>query len=331
MKHPAALVLSEDSRRIIYTEPVMRRLEAHVEWVAPPMTAEAARAGAGTLSGAEFLFTGWGAPKCDAAFLAALPNLKAVFYGAGSIRGTVTDAFWERGIPIMSAWGANAVPVAEFAFSQIIFALKHGWHYTNAVRRDGRHLPKFAPTGAFGATVGLVSFGMIARKVAEWVKQLAVEIAVYDPFLKASDANDLGMRLVDLDTLFRESDVVSLHTPWLPETVGMVGARHFDLMKPNATFINTARGAVVDEVGMVSVLERRKDLMAVLDVTWPEPPIADSPLWTLPNVVLTPHIAGSADRECARMGHYMADELERLLAGKPLAWSVSRERAATMA
>jgi phosphoglycerate dehydrogenase-like enzyme len=331
MKHPAALVLSDHARKVIYTEPVLRRLEAHVEWVAAPMTAEAAVNNPGALAGAEFLFTGWGAPKCDAAFLSALPKLKAVFYGAGSIRGTVSDAFWERGIPIMSSWGANAVPVAEFTFSQIIFSLKHGWHYTNAVRRDGRHLPKIAPTGAFGATVGLISYGMIARKVAEWVKQLSVDLVVYDPFLKEADAKALGVRLVDLETLFRESDVVSLHTPWLKETVGMITGKHFDLMKPSATFINTARGAVVDEPGMIQVLTRRPDLMAVLDVTYPEPPVAGSPLWTLPNVVLTPHIAGSADRECERMGHYMADELERLIAGKPLLWSVSKERAQTMA
>ncbi len=111
----------------------------------------------------------------------------------------------------------------------------------------------------------------------------------------------------------------------------MIRGRHFDAMKPDATFVNTARGAIVNEPEMVACLERRPDLQAILDVTCPEPPAPDSPLYTLPNVSLTPHIAGSLDTECWRLGDAMADEFERYLDDLPLRWEITREKIATMA
>jgi phosphoglycerate dehydrogenase-like enzyme len=144
-------------------------------------------------------------------------------------------------------------------------------------------------------------------------------------------ASRLGAEKCSLEAIFNRSDVVSLHTPWLKETEGMITGEHLALMKPNATFINTARGAVVREQEMIEVLQQRPDLFAILDVTYPEPPKPGSPLYTLPNVILTPHIAGSLDNECQRMGRYMVDELERYLAGEPLQWAISREKAATLA
>jgi phosphoglycerate dehydrogenase-like enzyme len=117
----------------------------------------------------------------------------------------------------------------------------------------------------------------------------------------------------------------------LPETIGLITGRHLELMKPGAIFINTARGEIVDEAGLIDALRRRPDVQAVLDVTAPEPPKSDSPLYTLPNVLLTPHIAGSLGAECERMGHAMVDEFDRYLAGQPLLWEVTPERIATMA
>ena len=125
--------------------------------------------------------------------------------------------------------------------------------------------------------------------------------------------------------------MISLHTPELPETLGMISGELIAAMKPGATFINTARGAVVREKELIAVLSRRPDLTAVLDVTDPEPPAPDSPLLTLPNVVLTPHIAGSMGREIQRLGRYMVEELQRYLAGEPLRWHITRELAAKLA
>lgn len=102
-------------------------------------------------------------------------------------------------------------------------------------------------------------------------------------------------------------------------------------MKLGATFINTARGAVVRENELIEVMMARPDLTAVLDVTWPEPPVEGSPLYTLPNVILTPHIAGSKDRECRRMGRLMIDEFDRWSRGEGLKWGISREKSARLA
>jgi phosphoglycerate dehydrogenase-like enzyme len=121
---------------------------------------------------------------------------------------------------------------------------------------------------------------------------------------------------------------VSVHTPLLAETRGMIAGAHIEMMKPCATFINTARGEVVRESELIGVLRDRPDIQAVLDVCSVEPPPADSPLYELPNVVLTPHIAGSVGPECQRMGQYVAEELERYVAGQPLHWAITPELAA---
>ena len=137
--------------------------------------------------------------------------------------------------------------------------------------------------------------------------------------------------LVSLEELFRECDVISVHAPWIPGTERMITGALIYSMKPGATLINTSRGAVIAEDEMIEALRRRPDLSAVLDVTFPEPPAEDSPLRSLPNVVLTPHIAGSMQGECARMGSWMADELRRFVDGVPLRYGITQAMLAKMA
>jgi phosphoglycerate dehydrogenase-like enzyme len=185
--------------------------------------------------------------------------------------------------------------------------------------------------GAFGSRVGLLSYGVIARQTRERLRALEVEVLVYDPYLSDRDATGEGVRRAGLDEVFSTCDVVSVHTPLIPETVGLIGERQLEQMKPGAVFLNTARGEIVNERELIAVLTRRPDLQAVLDVTAPEPPFPESPLYTLPNVVLTPHIAGSVGRECLRLGHAMADEFERYLAGSDLRWEITAERSALLA
>jgi phosphoglycerate dehydrogenase-like enzyme len=158
-----------------------------------------------------------------------------------------------------------------------------------------------------------------------------LNLLAYDPFFTPEQAAEIDVGLVSLEELFRECDVISLHVPWIPETERMITGKLIASMKEGATLINTSRGAVVAEDEMVGVLSRRPDLSAVLDVTYPEPAARDSPLRSLPNVILTPHIAGSMQRECSRMGKWMADELRRYLAGEPLRCLVTREQLARMA
>jgi phosphoglycerate dehydrogenase-like enzyme len=333
MTHKGLFILNESAYEQIYG-PAERADIAHmVDIYAPPQTAASILQQPALLAQADVIFSGWGGPRLDAAFLDAAPRLQAIFYGAGSVRGIVTDDFWARGIPITSAAAANAIPVAEFTLAQIILCLKQTWRLALAARRNGAFLrdSKASIAGAYGSTVGLISLGIIGRLVAEHLRHFEVQVIAYDPFVAPQAAAALHIELCGLDDLFCRADVVSLHTPWLKETEGMITGAHFARMKPNAAFINTARGAVVREDEMIAVLEQRPDLTAVLDVTHPEPPPPGSRLYTLPNVLLTPHIAGSVNAECRRMGRYMVDELRRFLNGEPLRHAVTYEQFQRMA
>ncbi len=310
----------------IYGPPERQEINHLVDIYAPVQTAASLKADPSILREAEVILSGWGAPQFTNELLAAAPNLKAVFYGAGSVHYFVTDAFWERGILLSSAWGANAVPVSEYTLAQIILGLKCAWQHILRLRQERRYSLLPAP-GLFGSTVGLISLGMVGKMVVEKLRAFEVNIIAYDPYVPTYP----GVSMLPLEEVFRRADVVSVHTPWLKETEGLITGAHLASMKPYSTFINTARGAVVREAEMIQVLQQRPDLTAVIDVTYPEPPLPDSPLYTLPNVLLTPHIAGSVGPECRRQGQYMIAELKRYLAGEPLVYGLTKEKVKIMA
>jgi len=326
-----ALLIS-DRINDVYAPDTQRQIAEQVDVYAPPLDAQAVAADHTVLSGLQVLMTTWNGPVLDEAFMRAAPELEAVFFAAGSVRPIVTDAFWERGAVICSAWEANAIPVAEFTLSQILFGLKQGLqtaiHYRTQRKRSYLHQQI---QGAFGGKVGIISLGMIGRRVIDHLKHFDIQVLAYDPYVGEAEAERLGVDLVSLDELFQSCQVVSLHAPWLEATEDMIRGRHFGLMQPNATFINTARGAVVHEVEMIEALTRRPDLCAMLDVTRAEPLEQDSPLWEMPNVLLTPHVAGSVGQECFRMGHFMFEELQRHLSSQPLKWRLTQQQVASMA
>jgi phosphoglycerate dehydrogenase-like enzyme len=278
------------------------------------------------IADAEVILASWGCPVMDGGFLDSAPQLRLVLYAAGSVRAFVTDDLWQRGVRVSSAYALNAVSVAEYSLAAILFSLKHGWRLMREPSGSLSQIP-----GAYGATVGLVSLGAVGRLVRKRLREHQVRVVAYDPTLGADEARRLGVRAVDLAELFRVSDVVSLHSPLLPETRGMVTGAHIESMRLGATLINTARGALVHEDELVSVLERRTDLQAVLDVTDPEPPLAGSAVTRLPNVVLTPHIAGAIGPERRRLGIGMVQELRRYVRDEPLQWELTRERVEHMA
>jgi phosphoglycerate dehydrogenase-like enzyme len=283
------------------------------------------------LKKAEVLVTGWGAPNLDEAFLAKAPELKLVLYAAGSIRGVSSEASWGHGVRITNSRAANAVPVSEYTLGVILLSLKHFWRYSHQYK-EMRAYPRrtFIP-GAYGTTVGLVSLGAVGRLVLDRLKSFDLRILAYDPYVTPEEARAMGCELVGMEELFERSDVVSLHTPHLAATGQMIKGSHFESMKEGATFVNTARGGVVNEAEMIAVLTARADLQAILDVTQPEPPRPNSPLYDLPNVVLTPHIGGATDYECRRLGQLMVDELERYVAGEPMLFEVTAELAPILA
>lgn len=330
MKIPAVFALPPAMYDVLYAGEPRARIDSFVEVVGGPMEiVELAKLT--RLPEVEVLFMGWQSPSLDEVLLGRMPRLRAVFYAGGSIKHLVSDAFWRRGIVIAHAAEANAVPVAEFAHAAIILSLKRVWYYERAYQRE-RRKPGYVPMpGAFRSTVGLVSLGAIGRRVAEKLRESDLRLVAYDPFLTAEQAERLGVRLVSLAELFRVSDLVSLHTPLLKETEGLITGALIESMKQNATLLNTSRGRIIRESEMIEVLRQRPDLTAVLDLTDPDPPDPGSPLYELENAVLTPHIAGSMGEECKRLGMSMAEEAERYACGKPLRWAISRERERGMA
>jgi phosphoglycerate dehydrogenase-like enzyme len=329
---PKALyILDGEAYEKIYGEEERVAVAELADVYASPQTRDSVSKNPSVLSEAEVILSGWGAPEMDGAFLEAAPELRLVLYGAGSIRRLATPALWERGIRITSAYAANAVPVSEYALAAILFSLKRGWHFAFSARRDRALSEQSQVPGAYGSTVGLVSLGMVGRLVRERLRTFDLRVVAHDPYVKSEEARLLDVDLVSLEDLFASSEVVSLHAPLLPETEGMILGSHLASMKRNATLINTSRGAIVRETEMVEVLKERPDLWAVLDVTHPEPPEPGSRLYDLPNVVLTPHVAGSLGSECRRMGRLVVDELRRYVAGEPLQHEITRERAALMA
>ena len=316
-------ILAPDALPLIYGDSEQRDIAQLVDICAPPQTRQSIADNPDILANAEVLFSGWSGPMLDEAFFAAAPKLKAIFYGAGTMGYILTPEVWKRGIVVTSALEASAVRVAEYTLATILFALKHGWRLAQQTKKHHCHPDRNHVPGCYGSTVGLVSLGAIARKLLELLRPFDLDVLVYDPFFTDRDAGALGIEMVSLEAVFQRSDVVSLHTPVFPETIGMITGQHISSMKQGATFINTARGELIREGEMLEVLSRRPDIQAVLDVTIKEPPEAGSLFYSLDNVVLTPHIAGSAGKECQRMGRYMVDELQRYLDGEPLRYALT--------
>lgn len=270
----------------------------------------------------EVIFTTWGMPSLTPADLGLLPNLKAVFYAAGSVKG-FAQPFLEAGVRVVSAWRANALPVAEFTLAHILLAGCGYFRNVREYRRPEREGQPYVGGGSYGETVGLIAAGAVGRRLAALLRPYDFRVLVYDPYLSEAGARELGVEKADLPVLFRESLVVSNHLPLLPETRGMIGEELLRQMREGATFINTGRGATVDEGALVRTAMARPDLNMVLDVTTVEPPPADSPLYRLPNVLLSSHIAGSKGNELYRMADACVEAFRRYLAGEPMGEEVT--------
>ena len=285
-------------------------------------------------SDAEFIFSTWGMPEfTEGEIKTCFPRLKCVFYGAGTVQ-KFARPFLSCGVKVFSAWAANAVPVAEMTVAQIILSnkgyfLTHRLYHEKGYRAARDAFKKC--NGNYGETVGIIGAGMIGKLVIEMLKQYKLNVIVFDPFLSDEKADELGVEKCELAELFERAFVVSNHLANNEQTKGMLHYDHFQRMRENAVFINTGRGAQVVEEDLVRVLRERPDLTALLDVTYPEPPVENHPFYTLPNCLLTPHIAGSAGDEVGRMGEYMLAEYKQYLSGKECRYEVNEKMLETMA
>lgn len=282
----------------------------------------------------EYVFSTWGMPAfTEEEIKRCLPSLKAVFYGAGTVQAFARP-FLNCGVKVFSAWAANAVPVAEYTVAQIVLANK-GFFSSSRIAKTGDRKAAsqcfHSYPGNYNVKIGIIGAGMIGKLVIKMLKSYNLEVLVFDPFLPDEKAKELGVKKVDLPVLFKECQVVSNHLANNEQTKGMLDGKLFESMLPLATFINTGRGAQVVEADLISTLKNRPDLTALLDVTFPEPPESDSEFYTLPNCILTPHIAGSAGNEVRRMGEYMKAEYKKFIQNEPCKYEVTLEMLKTMA
>ncbi|MFN3420901.1 MAG: hydroxyacid dehydrogenase, partial [Armatimonadota bacterium] len=253
------------------------------------------------ISGCDAVLTGWGSPPFTEQVWDKAEKLKLIVHMAGSVKflfpNDVVQRFCvPRNITVVSCAHALAINVAEMTIALMVMAARRLYEHIQALREKGVWKDKDLPTNFLtinGSTVGIIGASRVGREVIRLLRAYRdVRILLYDPYITPEQVNELGAVLTDLETIFSESDFISLHAPLTKQTVGMIGERHFNLMKEGAIFINTARGKLVDTDALVRALKTRQ-IFAVLDVTDPEPLPADHPLRFLPNCYITPHIAGA--------------------------------------
>lgn len=326
MRPRLAFAMAPDKTRHVLNKALIERLAACCTILShEPIEDFATEDARALLRQADILLTGWGCPYIDRAVLAAAPDLKLVAHAAGTVKFLVDPSLYEAGILVTHAAEANAIPVAEFTLAAIIFANKRVLELRDLYRADHSRRSTWAvmdePIGNYGRTIGLIGASRIGRRVAALLRTLEVDVLLADPYVTPADPVCEHASLVGLDELLRRSDVVSIHAPSLSSTRHMIGARELRLMPDGATLINTARGALVDEAALIAELQTGR-IQAVIDVTDPEIPPHGSPLYDLPNVFLTPHVAGAAGSERLRLGLLAVEEIERFVAGLPLQYEI---------
>jgi phosphoglycerate dehydrogenase-like enzyme len=282
-----------------------------------------------------FIFSTWGmetfsSQEIDTYF----PSLQAVFYAAGSVQNFARP-FLSKGIRVFSAWAANAVPVAEFTVAQIILSNKGYFSLLHAYKERGfasavalaDHYP-----GNYKSRVGLLGLGMIGKQVLRLLQSYDLEILVFDPFLSEEKALELGVMKASLETVFSNCNVISNHLACNEKTFGLLDYSLFSKMQSYATFINTARGKIVNEEDLKRAMKEDPSRYALLDVTDPlEPRDISDELFSYENILVTPHRAGAYMQEIGRLGAYMVDEYHALLKGKNLHYEITASMLETMA
>lgn len=286
------------------------------------------------VGGASAAITGWGTPTLDAALLGAHPDLRLVAHAAGSVRKLVPlEEIGAGRIEVTHAAIHIGEAVAEFVMAQTFTFLRQPVALDEGMARREPSLPlrsRLLGRLLGDQAVGLVGAGYIGRMLIRQFQAFDARVAVYDPYMRAEQAVELRVSLVDLDTLLADSDIVSLHVPSLPETHHMIGAAELAHIKDGALLINTARGAIVDEAALIAELGKKR-FTAALDVYESEPLPDDSPLRDMDNAILSPHAAGHTHETYHRQGASAVEEVLRFLKDEPRRHRVTTAMLATMA
>jgi phosphoglycerate dehydrogenase-like enzyme len=282
--------------------------------------------------GFEAVLTSWGTPRFTEAVLDAADQLRIVAHTAGSIKSMLPRPVFERGIVVTHAASAIAGAVADLSLALTMLLLRRV-HLNDRLLHDGQwDAAKDLPMGReiAGTRVGVVGAGYTGRWFIHLLRGVEAEVWVYDPYLSEEAAMQLGVKRVELNTLFEQCQVVSVQAPSTEETYHMIGAEQLHLLQEGACFVNTARSWVIDYDALLAELQTGR-FQAALDVFDREPLPEDNPFRVLENVVLTPHIAGASVQARHRQGRWMLEELARFFSGEPLRYQVTVDMLETMA
>jgi phosphoglycerate dehydrogenase-like enzyme len=287
---------------------------------------------AARLPGVDALITGWGITRIDGQVLASADKLRFIGHTAGSVKSFISSEVFERGITVTHAASRIADSVAEFALTMALIGLKHPDLF-NAQMHQGvswEQNPHIALHEVAGTHVGILGCGYVGQRSARLFRALGAEVWVYDPYLRPSLAQELGVRMGELEEILTTCKVVSVHLPSTPETRQMLSADRLAMLPDGTIFINTARSWVIDEEALTRELTTGR-IWAAIDVFEQEPLPPEHPLRRLPNAFITPHIAGRTIESYQNLVTTVVDELARFIDGKPLLYQVTRDMLPIMA
>ena len=255
------------------------------------------------------------ATKVDAEALAAATRLRVIARAGVGLDNIDVRTATMSGVMVVNAPTSNIVSAAELAVALMLAAARHVSPAHAALRSGQWKRARFTGTELYEKTVGIVGLGRIGVLVAQRLAAFGMNVIAYDPYVQAGRAAQVGVRLVDLDTLLAESDFMSVHLPKTPETIGLIGADQLAAAKPSLVLVNAARGGIVDETALYDALKNGQIAAAGLDVFASEP-CTDSPLFELDNVVATPHLGASTDEAQEKAGIAVARSVRLALSGE---------------
>src|SRR6478735_5983424 len=255
------------------------------------------------------------ATKVDAEALAAARRLKVIARAGVGLDNVDVKAATQAGVMVVNAPTSNIVSAAELAVALMLAAARHISPAHAALRGGEWKRSKYTGIELYEKTVGIVGLGRIGVLVAQRLSAFGMKVIAYDPYVQAGRAAQMGVRLVDLDTLLAEADFMSVHLPKTPETVGLIGADELHRVKPSLVLVNAARGGIVDEVALYAALKEGRVAAAGLDV-FAQEPCTDSPLFELENVVATPHLGASTEEAQEKAGIAVAKSVRLALSGE---------------
>jgi phosphoglycerate dehydrogenase-like enzyme len=281
------------------------------------------------LKGVDVCITGWGTGKFDSYVLQEADTLRILAHTGGTVANIASEALYDKGIKVISGNSMYAESVAEGVIAYVLCALRELPYYSNEMKQGGWRRDNFNNEGLLDNSVGLIGFGAVSKCLIKFLAPFRCNIRIYDPFVSDEVFHEYGVQRGELDEIFKQCKIVSLHVPQRPETYHMIDKRLLKMLQNGALLINTARGSVIDEDALVAELEEHR-FKAVLDVFEVEPLREDSKLRKLENAVLIPHMAGPTVDRRAYITMKLLEDIERFFNKEELLMEISKKYGLSM-